>query len=246
MPRPSTYAPESPDYLIIDESRNSNDIGIWVDTPPMPPMAEQVHREISIPGREESLTIIDDTFKDIPLAVKAYVFDNAYDMTAVYTWLRGATKLRFKDDDYYYRVKQVKPPTLNYKGHGRTMITLNFVVSPFRYILADATVISTETTTTVQNLGNIYCRPRYKIYGSGTLTLRVDNNVNNQLKITGVDEYVIVDAERMLVYKDSATFLQNEGVIPFLDVGSSEVKVLPQSLNDTFTKIEILRNQRVV
>ena len=50
----------------------------------------------------------------------------------------------------------------------------------------------------------------------------------------------------MLVYKDSAMFLQNEGVIPFLDVGSSEVKVLPQSVNDTFTKIEILRNQRVV
>ena len=245
MPRPSTYAPESPDYLIIDENRTSNDIGIWVDTPPMPPMAEQVHREINIPDREETLIVIDETYKDMPLAIKAYIFDNAYDMTTVYSWLRGAKKLRFKDDDYYYRVKQVKPPTLNYQGYGKTLITLNFVVSPFRYLLADPTVISTEATTTVQNIGNLYCRPQYKIYGSGTLTLRVDNDTNNQLKITDVDGYVIVDAERMLVYKES-TFLQNEGVIPFLDVGSSEVKVLPQSVNDTFTKIEITRNQRVV
>ena len=113
MPRPSNSAPESPDYLIIDESRTSNDVGIWVDTPPMPPMAEHVYREINIPDREESLTVIDETYNDIPLAVKAYIFDNAYDITSVYSWLRGAKKLRFKDDDYYYRVKQVKPPTLN-------------------------------------------------------------------------------------------------------------------------------------
>ena len=247
MPRPSTYAPESPDYITINEYKTSNEIGMWVDTPPMPPMAEQVYREISIPGREEKLVVADNEYKDIPLAVKAYTFDNAYDLTAVYTWLRGATKLRFNDDDYYYRVKQVKPPTLNYRGHGKTMITLNFVVSPFRYIKPDTIVISTDNTFTVQNLGNIYCRPRYKIYGSGTLTLRVDNDTDNQLKITGVDEYVIVDAERMLVYKDS-TFLSSEGVIPFLDVGASEVKVLPQSSmqGDVFSKIEILRNQRMV
>lgn len=245
MPRPSTYAPESPDYLIIDEDRTSNDIGIWVDTPPMPPMAEQVYREINIPDREESLTVADETYKDIDLPVKAYIFDNAYDMTTVYSWLRGAKKLRFKDDDYYYRVKQVKPPTLNYQGHGKTMITLNFVVSPFRYLKVDTTVISTQNTFTVQNLGNVYCRPQYKIFGSGTITLKVDDD-NNKIKITGVDGYVIVDAERMLIYKDSSTFLSGEGVIPFLDVGSSEVTVVPQSSGDTFTKVEITRNQRVV
>ena len=245
MPRPSTYAPESPDYWIIDEDRTSNDIGIWVDTPPMPPMAEQVYRELTIPDREENLTVADESYKDIPLAVKAYIFDNAYDMTTVYSWLRGAKKLRFKDDDYYYRVKKVLPPTLNYSGHGKTMITLNFVVSPFRYFVVDTTVVSTTSTTTVQNLGNVYCRPQYKIFGSGTLSLKVDDD-NNKIKITGVDGYVIVDAERMLIYKDSSTFLSGEGVIPFLDVGSSSVIVTPQSSSDTFTKIEITRNQRVV
>lgn len=244
MPRPSTYAPESPDYLIIDEDRTSNDIGIWVDTPPMPPMAEQVYREITIPDREENLTVADESYKDIQLAVKAYIFDNAYDMTTVYSWLRGAKKLRFKDDDYYYRVKKVLPPTLNYQGHGKTMITLNFVVSPFRYFVVDTTVISTTSTTTVQNLGNVYCRPQYKIFGSGTITLKVDDN-SNAVTISGVDGYCIVDAERMLIYKDS-TFLSNEGVIPFLDTGSSSVIVTPQSSGDTFTKIEITRNQRVV
>lgn len=243
--RPSNYAPESPDYLIIDEDRTSNDIGIWVDTPPMPPMAEQVYREINIPDREESLTVIDETYNDIPLAVKAYIFDNTYDITSVYSWLRGAKKLRFKDSDYYYRVKQVKPPTINYQGHGKTMITLNFVVSPFRYLKTDTVIESTTTTTTVQNNGTVYCQPQYKIYGSGTLTLKVDDDTN-KIKITGVDGYVTVDAERMLIYKDSSTFLSGEGVIPFLDVGSSSVIVTPQSSGDTFTKVEITRNQRVV
>ena len=245
MPRPSNSAPESPDYLIIDEDRTSNDIGIWVDTPPMPPMAEQVYREINIPDREDSLTVAEETYKDVQLAVKAYIFNTEYDLTGVYSWLRGAKKLRFKDADYYYRVKQVKPPTLNYQGHGKTMITLNFVVSPFRYLSSDAVIESTERIFTVQNAGNIYCRPQYKIYGSGTLTLSVDDHTANALKITGVDGYVIVDAERMLVYKDSV-FLSCEGVIPLLDAGSSEVKVVPQSSGDTFTKVEITRNQRVV
>ena len=244
MPRPSTYAPESPDYLIIDEDRTSNDIGIWVDTPPMPPMAEQVYREINIPDREENLTVADESYKDIPLAVKAYIFDNAYDMTTVYSWLRGAKKLRFKDDDYYYRVKKVLPPTLNYSGHGKTMITLNFVVSPFRYLKVDPAVISTSNTTTVQNLGNVYCRPQYKIFGSGTIKLQVDDSTN-AVTVSDVDGYCIIDAERMLIYKDS-TFLSATGIIPFLDTGSSSVVVTPLSSGGTFTKLEITRNQRVV
>lgn len=240
MPRPSTYAPESPDYLIIDEDRTSNDIGIWVDTPPMPPMAEQVYRELTIPDREENLTVADESYKDIQLAVKAYIFDNAYDMTTVYSWLRGAKKLRFKDDDYYYRIKQVKPPTLNYQGYGKTMITLNFVVSPFRYIKVDTTVISTQTTFTVQNTGNVYCRPQYKIFGSGNITLQVDDP-SNAITVKDVDGYAIVDAERLLIYKDS-DFLESEGVIPFLDAGTSTVTISGSG----YTNIEITRNQRVV
>ena len=240
MPRLSTYAPESPDYLIIDEDRTSNDIGIWVDTPPMPPMAEQVYREINIPDREENLTVADESYKDIQLAVKAYIFDNAYDMTTVYSWLRGAKKLRFKDDDYYYRVKQVKPPTLNYQGYGKTMITLNFVVSPFRYIKVDTTVISTQTTFTVQNTGNVYCRPQYKIFGSGNITLQVDDP-SNAITVKDVDGYAIIDAERLLIYKNS-DFLESEGVIPFLDTGTSTVTISGSG----YTNIEITRNQRVV
>ena len=85
---------------------------------------------------------------------------------------------------------------------------------------------------------------QYKIFGSGTLFLKVDDNANG-VTISNVDGYCIVDAERMLIYKDS-TFLTSQGVIPFLDVGSSEVTVVPQSSGDTFTKIEITRNQRVV
>ena len=240
MPRLSTYAPESPDYLIIDEDRTSNDIGIWVDTPPMPPMAEQVYREINIPDREESLTVADEAYKDIDLAVKAYIFDNAYDMTTVYSWLRGAKKLRFKDDDYYYRVKQVKPPTLNYSGHGKTMITLNFVVSPFRYLKVDTTVISTQNTFTIQNIGNVYCRPQYKIFGSGNITLQVDDP-SNAITVKDVDGYAIIDAERLLIYKNS-DFLESEGVIPFLDAGTSTVTISGSG----YTNIEITRNQRVV
>lgn len=240
MPRPSNSAPESPDYLIIDEDRTSNDIGIWVDTPPMPPMAEQVYREINIPDREESLTVAEESYKDVQLAVKAYIFNTEYDLTAVYSWLRGAKKLRFKDADYYYRVKQVKPPTLNYQGHGKTMITLNFVVSPFRYFSTDTVIEETQTTFTVNNGGNIYCRPIYKIYGSGDITLQVDD-ASNAIAVKDVDGYAIIDAERLLIYKGSDS-LENEGVIPFLDVGNSTVTITGSS----FTKVEITRNQRVV
>ena len=199
-----------------------------------------MYRELTIPDREENLTVADESYKDIQLAVKAYIFDNAYDMTTVYSWLRGAKKLRFKDDDYYYRIKQVKPPTLNYQGYGKTMITLNFVVSPFRYIKVDTTVISTQTTFTVQNTGNVYCRPQYKIFGSGNITLQVDDP-SNAITVKDVDGYAIVDAERLLIYKDS-DFLESEGVIPFLDAGTSTVTISGSG----YTNIEITRNQRVV
>lgn len=210
MPRPSTYAPESPDYLIINESQTSNDIGIWVDTPPMPPMAERAFREIAIPDREETLIIADDSYKDMQLAVKAFIFNTSYDMTNVYSWIRGAKKLRFKNSDYYYRVKKVMPPTLNYSGHGKTMITLNFVVSPFRYFKTDPIITSTEQTLTVLNSGNTYCRPIYKITGSGMMTLTVNDgdyytHEDATIHLPNVEDYVIIDAERTLAYKGSSS-----------------------------------------
>ena len=250
MTRPSSYAPESPDYLIINNEITSNDIGIWVDTPPIPPMAEKSYREINIPGREETLGITEETYKDVNLPVKAYIFRKDYDITNVYAWLKDAKTLRFNESDYYYRVKRVLPPTLNYQGEGKTMVTLNFVVSPFRYLVDDPVVEETALSFTIQNNGNIYSRPVYKIYGHDYVKLTIDGD---SIEVTGIQDYVIIDAERLMIYHGDVSqnpvmpedILSSIGSIPLLPVGENTVTI-ESNVSSTFTKIEIMRNQRVV
>lgn len=240
----------SKDFLTIRNSgnKNSNEFGLYVDTPPMFRMAQQKTSVINIPGREESLYITHDEFEDITMPVTGYIFDNSYDISALYTWLRKAERISFNSNPTrYLRVKKVNGITPNYQGNGKSIITINFVVSPFRYFTDDPEAIFTSKEFTINNGGNYFCRPVYEINGNGVVSIE---NGTEKLTILGakdgsgnykgVEGKCLVDATRLIVHKDGV-MLKTDGIIPLLQSGNNSIKITGNT-----TSVRIARNQRDV
>lgn len=218
---------------------SSDTVNLYVDTTPFPNKAEQVTHDITIPGRDEKIIISDDYYEDIQVDISTYTFDNTFDMLKVYKWLEGAKTLRTSESNffYYYRVKKVLGIIPNYLGHGRHNIIISFVCSPFKYKDTN-TIVKTAKTFSVSNTGGYYCRPVYKLTGSGDITLTVNNDAN-RIKVFGVNGSCTIDAERMLVYDDSGNLLRTQGKIPFAVVGNNDVVI-----TGNVSKSEITLNER--
>ena len=66
-----------------------------------------------------------------------------------------------------------------------------------------------EPEAEIINRGNIYAKPRLTIYGSGNITLSINNNVV-MLVALGNDGYITIDAEAMNAYKGNT--LKNRSI----------------------------------
>lgn len=217
---------------------SSDTVQLYVDTPPLPPKAEKITQDVTIPGRDESLVFTENMYSDIQIDLSTYIFDNDTDMSFIYKWLDGAETLRTTQSDfYYYKIKKVLGVIPNYLGHGKTNIILSFLCSPFKYKV-DNTIQSAAKSFTVTNSGGYYCRPVYKITGSGTITLAV-NNDSNKITVYDVSGECVIDSERMLVYDSSGNLLRTSGKIPFCVIGENRVEI-----TGNVTKSEITMNER--
>lgn len=226
------------DYIIIN-GVSSDTVGLYIDTPPMPPMQAQNFQTVSIPNRPEVLTVRSITRADVQVDINAYLFDDdqSADPSAIYAFLDNAETLgTSKSEDFEYRVRRFLGVTPAYQGHGKQLLTLSFMCSPYRYSTDNDAAELMTFPNTVNNSGNVFCQPIYKLYGIGELTLTVNEDTDNTLTIPDVDGYVVADAEKLICHKDG-TFMRCSGKIPFLGVGDN-------SIETNATKIEIIKNER--
>lgn len=168
----------SPDKMIIN-GVSSDTVGLTVDTPPMPPLAEEIVDEAFTFGRAESTVFKTGQYKNIEIAVKCYVLDYGYQPDQIYKYISGAKTLAFSSDDrYFYKVKKVLSVTPAYQGKGKNVLNVRFQCSPFKYNAINPeytyTIPDGETSGTAQiyNAGSVYCEPMIwmaaRVIGSGT------------------------------------------------------------------------------
>lgn len=226
------------DYIKIN-GVSSETVGLYVDTPPMPPMQAQLFQTVSIPNRSEELTMRMITRQDIQVNITAYLFrdDDSSNPADIYAFLDGARTLQTsKNDDFEYRVKRFLGVTPAYQGHGKQLLTLSFMCSPYRYAIENDAIDVTQQSAILTVGGSVFCQPVYKIYGAGNIELTVNEDSANKLTIADVDTYVIADAEKLICHKNE-TFKRFGGKIPFLAVGDNLIET-------NATKIEIVKNER--
>lgn len=228
------------DYIILD-GISSKEVGLYVDTPPLPPMALRKYSMFETEELGQSLTLGHDFFEDVTLNISCFVFDYGknIDINAVYAWLRGKQKLQTSIyNDWYYYIKQIPAVLPSYSGKGLYKLDISFVCSPYRYNINNDIITVDKKDTVITVDGTYYTRPVYKIFGSGEITLIVNDDTEHALTIYDVSDYVVVDCEKMMIHKDGV-WQKNKGVLPFFDVGANVV-----SFAGNVEKIEIIKNER--
>ena len=227
----------STDYILIN-GVSSETVGLWIDTPPVPPLSRQRVTTWET-GIDADGSVPDDVFDNIQLAVDAYVFFKTADfsLAAVYAFLANAQTVgisRFADR--FFKVREVGgiAPQAQYDGQ-RLHIPVTFVCDPFKYHTSNSAV--TPDGGTVTNPGTRYSRPVYKITHSGGCTLTV--NGETLTIASGASSPVYIDADRMFAYDGDGVnqTKYTTGAFPFLQPGTNNVST-------TGTAVEITGNWR--
>lgn len=211
------------------------ELGLIVTKCSPPPCSQAEYEEIYIPGRSDSLRIGKKIRKGFQIVCECALIE-ADKLRTIYSFLQGRGTFIHRDepDKFYYAVPQVITPQ-NVILYMNTM-TITFDCSPYAYAADNEVIEITTTAATVRNNGGMYSQPVWKLYGTGELTLTVNEDEENMLVIPDVSGYVTADAEKLLCHKDG-TIMRCSGKIPFLGVGEN-------SIETNATKIEIIKNER--
>lgn len=234
----------SPDYFYVN-GVSSETVGLYVDTPPVPPLATQRITKWST-GLDMDSFSPDDVWENITLTVNAYVFfPESFNLGAVYAFLADAKTLQLsRFATRYLKVVQVNGVTPQQQHDGRRIkLQIKFTCSPFKYHTSNPEHTMDGQHVYLENTGTRFSRPIYKINHSllGETTL----SVNGETMIISKDAAnpIIVDCEKMLAYSEGG---HNEtkftrGLFPFLNVGDNLISAY---MGSTYYQIIVKGNWR--
>lgn len=223
----------SKDWIKIN-GVHSDDLNIWVDTPPIPPMAKR-RRTISQIGFDEDVVTVLDSFDNLSITVYFYQIndfnsDDVYDNSDIFSFIAAARTLEMsRFEGWYYKVIDVSAiqPIGSYDAN-KVKYAVQFTVSPFKYAVLNSSV-EIDGETVVRNYGNIYCRPliSFKAYSNGEYRITTNGDyfyvyVNDI--VSTID--VVIDSTKMLTTLDGEIVnATTKGNYPMLGVGDNTIKI---------------------
>lgn len=228
------------DYFIINGISSRTIPDIYVDTPSVPPMAQQRYTTYQT-GADEDGTSPDNTFENISYTLTFYTFDREnFDNTDIYAFLANAETLQISRlNGYYFKVREIHPDTPENVTQGRKIrYRINFMLAPFRYF-TDNPEITISNCGVVQNAGTRYSRPVFKIIGNGDIKLTVNGET---FEVRGLDSNneTIIDSSKYITYSVSDLFWNRTiGKYPFLAVGDNVI-----SWEGNISSVKIVKNER--
>lgn len=217
----------------------SSDIGLMVTKTPIPPCSIESVETIYIPGGE-GITTSNEYRENVSIPIEAAII-NPDMLRTIYSTYQGAGPLILSNEpDIFYKVIRCGAITPDNIARYLQKVAFEFECEPYAYSLDNDAIelTGTDTEQTITVGGGYFCRPTYKIYGSGDIALIVNDDTEKPLRIFDVDGYVIVDTSLMVVHKDKV--LQgNSGRLPFLDVGENIIQT-----QGNVAAVEITKNER--
>lgn len=242
-------AQHSPDKMFVN-GVCSDTVGLYVDRPPMPPMAAEKVSQFELPAQNGISYKREGYYDDVDLTVKCFVFDGGYNPQDIYKFLSAAKTVTFsRAPDYFYKVKKVRGITPQYKQLGKNFLQVVFTCEAFRYTVDNAPVNYTDSEFTVYNRGNVDCEPVYKLTISDEAILDFFYVNGEWLKIQsaaviGKDIYIDVPRKKVYYIEDGIMT-----VCQRLTVGRFWNMTLRQGWNtisrtEDILAVEIVRNER--
>lgn len=217
----------------------STSVGLNVEFLQPVPMAVQDYTEWTT-GADMLGVSRDDTFQNITYDIEARVLRDpeGFDSSAIYALFANAQTLSLSTvPGYYYKIRKVLgiTPSAEPELRGNSITYLiSLELAPFKYMI-DNSAVSVDSS--IENPGNRYSRPLYKITGrtagATVCNLIVNGKTFSMKNLADSNATIFIDADRMLVYDQSNTnlIMKTDGQLPFLAPGINTVSVSDGALS---------------
>lgn len=222
---------------------SSDTLGVFVDTLPPMPMAEQQYADLNT-GADEQLTTPDDVYNNIVYQIPFYVFlPENYNDSAIKAFCKNKSTLTLsRYPDYYFKIRKINLSAVDSIGRGKRIdYVLTLTLAPFRYS-ADNDWISLTGDGDVYNNYTRYSKPTFEIVMRGNMRLTV-NGSDFIINAPETDTTIIVDSERHITYAGTTLLTgKTNGKYPLFAVGRNQVSY--RSITGLITSIKYKGNWR--
>lgn len=209
--------------LIINQTKRCRDFGIYISNRVDIPFAAMEYEDVNVVGRDGTLTKEKGYLnREIKVDFNFFnPFSMPKQMREINTLFSNVEEIFFTDDDeVYYKVKKVILGDVQREVRHYGFFEVTFIVEPFSFHNRVVPITITNNYT-LMNPTNYYSLPKLTIYGSGDVTVTVNNTTT---KFNNVEDYITVDSELLETYKDE--ILQNNkkvGDYFVFDVGVNKI-----------------------
>lgn len=161
----------------------------------------------SVPGRNGDLITDNGRYKNVEITYKTAILnrsdkdfaDLAHEITAWLSAQSGYFKLYDTYDKKYYRMAAYDSDVdIEQELEALGKMTISFNCKPFKYSFEGDTSITLDGAGELYNAEVYSSKPYIKIYGSGNISLNINDKAYN---FTGVEEYIEIDSEIMNAFK---------------------------------------------
>lgn len=180
---------------------NSLDMGVVMLKAPSIYKPSKKVNEIEIAGRNGILHEDTNAYENYTKEAECYVTDRSK-IDEVCAWLNGYGEVTFSSEaDKIYRAFIKNQIPFNNILLNLNDFLVQFDCFPFKYSVNKADEeMSLTTGTTIYNQGTVYSEPVITIFGTGDVTIKINDK---DFTVTGIDGYVTINSEVQEVYKDS-------------------------------------------
>ncbi|RXM68353.1 distal tail protein Dit [Clostridium tetani] len=209
---------------------HSNEKGLKIISLPNITTPEKREEKIIIPGRSGYLTQSDGSYEGKVKPVEFDYFDNRFD--DIKQWLTGSGEVIFSNEpDRYYKARIINKLDLARVLEKFHSGIIQFDCQPFGYDLNNNLIII-DKPISIYNEGTYESQPYMKIFGTGDVSLNINNKV---IKLKNIIDYIELDSEIMECYKEHQNCNNKmTGEFPTLQIGENKI-----SWSGNVDKIEI-------
>lgn len=226
------------DHYCIFKGVNSKTLDIYMERCPEKISPKRRDENIEISGRHGTLTATDGTY-DTYIRQAEFIMLNPSQIDNICSHFKGSGWLTFDDE-----------PTRKYMARVNNQIELSHVIKQFKRFVIEFEIqpfgydiepyIITKTTPFILiNIGTFESEPIITVYGTGNITLYVNNQ---SIVLKGITSDITINSEIQNAYSGSLS-LNNKmsGDFPILNLGENNISWI-----GNVNKIEIQPNWRWV
>ncbi|WP_373181208.1 distal tail protein Dit [Clostridium butyricum] len=187
-------------------NKNSyTDYGILIAKRPNIPLPKRRVSNVVIPGRSSSLKFDEGTYDDITITLECSIIDKKdiiEKIDKIKEWLviTGESDLIFSFEPNKKYIAQIVN-AIDFKQALKytSSFPIIFNCKPFKYSVEKNIITITKNNSTIYNEGTFQSEPVIKIYGSGDIKLKINDN---EVTVKNVEGYVTIDSVLKDCYKD--------------------------------------------